>query len=69
MSVINGTAEFLLIGEKFNGQIVRELTGFENDELVKFMSFCNFTKDFLLAAPEMEIRRAIMRKYREYIEN
>ena len=68
LSVINGTAEFIIIGEKFNGFIVRELTGFENDELVKFMSFCNFTKKYLLAASEMEIRRAIMRKYREYIE-
>ena len=68
MSVINGTAEFIIIGEKFNGLIVRELTGFENDELIRFMSFCNFTKDYLIAASEMEIRRAIMRRYREYVE-
>ena len=67
LSVINGTAEFIIIGEKFNGYIVRELTGFENDELVKFMSFCRFTKDYLLMASEMDIRRAIVRKYREYV--
>ena len=67
-SVINGVAEFILIGEKFNGLLVKNLTGFENDELVKFMSFCMFTKEYLLLAPEMEIQREIMRKYKEYIK-
>jgi hypothetical protein len=65
-SVINGTAEFIIIGEKFNGFIVKQLTGFENDELVKFMSYCRFTKQFLLIASEAEIQREIMRKYKEY---
>ena len=67
-SVINGTAEFIIIGEKFNGLLVKELTGFENDELIKFMSFCMFPKEYLLFASEMEIQREIMRKYREYIK-
>ena len=66
-SVISGTAEFILIGDKFNGHLVRQLTGFENDELIKFMSYCRFTKQYILAASEMEIQREIMRKYREYI--
>ena len=65
-SVISGTAEFMIIGEKFNGLIVKELTGLENDELVKFMSYCRFTREYLLVASEMEIRRAIMYKYREF---
>ena len=65
-SLINGTAEFIIIGEKFNGLLVKKLTGFENDELIKFMSFCKFTKAYLLVASEMEIQREIMRKYREY---
>ena len=68
LSVINGTAEFIIIGGKFNGLLVKELTGFENDELIKFMSFCKFTKEYLLFASEMEIQREIMRKYREYIK-
>jgi len=67
LSVINGTAEFIIIGEKFNGFIVREITGLENDELVKFMSFCKFPKEYLLVASEMDIRRAIMRKHLEYL--
>jgi len=66
-SVINGTAEFIIIGEKFNGLLVKNLTGFENDELVQFMSYCMFTKEYLLVASAMEIQREIMRKYREYI--
>ena len=66
-SLINGTAEFILIGDKFNGLLVKNLTGFENDELVKFMSFCMFTKEYLLLASEMEIQREIMRKYKEYV--
>ena len=69
LSVINGTAEFIIIGEKFNGLIVREITGLENDELVHFMSFCKFSKDYLLFASEMEIRRAIIRKFREYLNS
>ena len=68
LSVINGTAEFIIIGEKFNGLLVKEITGLENDELVKFMSYCMFTKDYLLVAPAMEIRREIVRKYREYVK-
>ena len=68
LSIINGTAEFIIIGDKFNGILVRQLTGLENDELVTFMSFCMFTKDFLLVASEREIQQQIMRKYREYID-
>ena len=68
-SVINGTAEYIVIGEKFNGSLVRQLTGFENDELIKFMSYCMFTKEYLLVATDREIQREIMRKYSEYVRN
>ena len=67
-SVINGTAEFIVIGEKFNGLLVKELTGYENDELIKFMTFCMFTKEYLLLASDMDIRRQIMLKFREYVK-
>ena len=69
LSVINGTAEFMIIGEKFNGFLVKQITGFENDELVRFMSYCRFTKEYLLVASDMEIHREIVRKYREYVNN
>ena len=66
-SIIDGTAEFIIIGDKFNGLLVRQLTGLEDDELVKFMSYCMFTKDYLLLAPEREIQREIMRKYKKFM--
>jgi hypothetical protein len=64
--IIDGTAEHIRLGEKFNGDIVHQLTGLENDELVEFMSGCHFSKDFLLYVPQEEINHEIMRKYREY---
>ena len=67
-SVVKGTANFIVIGNKFNGYIVKRLTGLENDELIKFMSYCKFSNQYLLAASEMEIQREIMRKYGEYMK-
>jgi hypothetical protein len=36
--------------------------------LIRFATFCGFTKGFLLTASESEVQRAILRKYREYIQ-
>jgi hypothetical protein len=69
LSIINETAEHVIIGKKFNGLIVHQLTGLKDDELIKFMSYCNFPKEYLLQASEGEINRAVMRIYREYIKN
>lgn len=66
--LVSGTAEHIVIGNKFNGLIVSQLTGLEDDELVDFMSFCMFTKEYLLAAPQAEINRAVRRKYYEFIK-
>ena len=68
INVINGTADHIIIGEKFNGLIVYQLTGLKNDELVMFMSSCMFTKDYLMYAPQAEINRAIMRQYGKYLK-
>lgn len=68
LSVVNGTADHVVIGEKFNGLIVNQLTGLKDDELVKFMSYCNFPKEYLLQASEAEINRAVMQMYREYVK-
>jgi hypothetical protein len=67
-SLINGTADFLIIGEKFNGELVSQLTGLRDDELVKFMSWCNFSKDFLLYYSPETIKREVKKKYQEYTE-
>ena len=66
-SLIDGTADFLLIGEKFNGELVAQLTGLKDDELINFMSYCNFSPEFLLTYSPETIRREIRRKYLEYL--
>ena len=65
--LIDGTADFLLIGEKFNGEIVSQITGLRDDELVRFMSWCNFSNDFLMYYSPETIKREIRRKYQEYL--
>ena len=67
-SVQNGTADFMLIGEKFNGHIVAQITGLKNDELIAFMSFCKFSNDFIMNYSPETIRRAIRQKYTEFVE-
>ena len=61
-----GTADFMLIGEKFNGNMVAQLTGLKNDELINFMSFCNFSNDFIMNYSPETIKRAIKKKFQEY---
>ncbi len=65
-SVIGRTAEYIIIGDKFNGEIVSQLTGLKEDELVQFMSSCMFSKEYLLLATPDEVNREVVRKYREY---
>lgn len=67
--VKEGTADFMLIGEKFNGAMVSQLTGLKDDELIAFMSFCNFSNDFLMNYSMETIKRAIRKKFQEYLEN
>ena len=64
--VTEGTADFQIIGEKFNGEMVAQLTGLKDDELIRFMSFCNFSTDFLMYYSPETIRREIRKKYQEY---
>ena len=67
--LVEGTADFMLLGEKFNGAMVSQLTGLKDDELVNFMSFCDFSTDFILNYSPETIKRAIRKKYQEYQEN
>ena len=66
--LIEGTADYLLVGEKFNSELVAQLTGLKDDKLVEFMSYCGFTKDFLLNYSPETIKRAIKKKHTEYVE-
>ncbi|MDR1155040.1 MAG: hypothetical protein LBL04_10010 [Bacteroidales bacterium] len=64
-----GTADFMLIGEKFNGELVSQITGLKEEELIKFMSFCGFSSDFLKNYSPETIKRAIREKYKAYRKN
>jgi len=66
--LIDGTADYMIIGEKFNGELVAQITGLKDDELVNFMSWCNFSNDFLRNYSPETIKRAIRTKYQEYRE-
>ena len=66
-SVIDETAEYIRIGEKFNAQMVAQITGLEDDELIKFMSFCDFSKDFILNYSPETIKRVIRKKHEEFV--
>jgi len=66
--VSEGTADFMLLGEKFNGEMVERITGLKDDDLIKFMSYCNFTNDFLMNYSPNTIEREIRKKYQEFIK-
>jgi len=67
-SILDESAEFMVIGEKFNGEIVSQITGLKDDELIRFMSFCDFSRDFLLNNSPETIRQAIRQKFAEFVE-
>ena len=66
--LMDETHDFMIIGEKFNGEMVAQITGLKDDELVRFMSWCNFSHDFLRNYSPETIKRAIRTKYQEYRE-
>jgi len=66
--ILDGSADFMIIGEKFNGVLVAQITGLKDDELIRFMSFCNFSTDFLLNYSPETIKREIRKKFQEFVE-
>lgn len=63
MAILNGTDENVMIAQKFNGVVVRSLTGLEGESLLRFITYCNFSRNFLLYATQQEIRRAVLDRY------
>jgi hypothetical protein len=57
-----------IIHKKYNFQIVQEVTKLPDEDIVDFMSFCNFTMQYLLKASEYEILVRIEKKYEEYLK-
>jgi hypothetical protein len=53
--------------QKFNPELIRKITGLtEEDEIIRFMVFCNFSDEFLIDVKEIDLYMEIEKKYREY---
>jgi hypothetical protein len=55
-----------IIYEKFNPDIVGELTGLEGDELIEFMVFCNFSEKYLLETNQYYILVKVLEKLEKF---
>jgi hypothetical protein len=55
-----------IIYEKFNPEIVGDLTGLEGDELIEFMVFCNFSEKYLLETNQYYILVRVLEKLEEF---
>lgn len=63
---VTGEDEDLMIGEKFNGDIVTKITQLEGEELIRFMVWCGFTRKYLLTANDGQIEKQIVNKWMQY---
>lgn len=61
-------AENAIIESKYNPELVSELTGFNKTEAIKFMRFCNFSREYLLKANDYDIIISINKKFENYIK-
>lgn len=57
------------VQDKYNREIVQELTGLKGEELVNFMMFCRFSYYDLVRWSDEEIRSLIKSKYFDYQYN
>ena len=47
-------------------QIVKKMTHYQDDEYVKFLEYCHFTKDYILRTRELYIVEEVKKKYLEF---
>jgi len=57
-----------IIEEKYNPELVSELTGLNNTETIRFMRFCNFNRNFLLKTNEYDLIVIINQKFDRYFK-
>lgn len=55
-----------IANQKFNLETVKKYTTLNDQELIDFILFCNFTDDFILESSEYEIAKAIDQKLQEF---
>ena len=58
----------MTIATKYNREIVKEITGLENEELNDFMLFCKVPDDFILSANDYEIVLAVNNCYKDFLK-
>ena len=66
MAKVMGTDDNIVIGSKFNGDIVSDLTGLRGTELVNFMAWCGFSRKYLLTANDGQVEKSILDKWFQY---
>jgi hypothetical protein len=53
--------------QKFNPQVVKQVTGLtDDDEIIRFMAYCNFKEKYLLAVNAYDLMEEIARRYELY---
>ncbi len=52
--------------QKFNEDVVHRITGFENEELLEFMDYCNFSESQIYRYSDYELTVAILNKQRTF---
>lgn len=55
---------------KYNPQLIKKVTGLQQDEeVMEFMKFCNFSDDYILNINEYDLVVVIMKKYEEFLKS
>jgi hypothetical protein len=55
-----------IIDQKFNHQVIKRITGIDDNKVIAFIVFCNFTNDYILKTSDYDLSLAIKLKYIEF---
>jgi hypothetical protein len=56
------------VDEKYSRELVTRITGFQGEELINFLGYCNFSFNYLYTSTPLEIVESIHQKYTEYLK-
>ena len=54
------------VDDKYNRELISEITGLKENDLINFMGYCNFSFNYLYNATPLEIVEAIHLKFEEF---
>ena len=58
--------EIIELAQKYNPEIVQQITGVTGNKLEEFMVYCSFTYYTLIVSQKWEIEAMIRNKYQQY---